>query len=203
MRNLTHILWIAAVMAVVAHLFAIPLRGQVAPTAVSPDRHAAGEAPVLTPEERERLLSLTRVVITPAATHPDAADDNGRLPPEKAAELEKQIEAADALLGKLSVDKSPAASQAMMRLMDSREPGIRATALRWLAGRADVRAKAITRGFRDRSATVRLMAEQMLVENGVPDDALARVKSAREAGSPTLAREIRSALDAATAHRLP
>lgn len=91
---------------------------------------------MLTPEERERLLSLTRVAITQAAKQPDAADDNGMLPPEKVAELGKQIEAVDALFGKLAVSKSPSASQAMMRLMDSRVPGIRATAVRWLAGHA-------------------------------------------------------------------
>lgn len=170
--------------------------GQTSSTTVSPDKKPAAAAPSLTPEEHERLMKLTRVAITPEAVQGEGAPDRRGpdLPPEKSAELAAQIEAADQLLGKLSQDPSPASSKAMVQLWESREPGIRATGLRWMAGRRDIQAGAIARGFQDRSSLVRLVAEQMLVENGVAPDAIAAVKSAR-AGSPAdLERAVRAAL---------
>ena len=169
----------------------------VSTSAVSPDKSQdAAAAPVLSQQERERLLSLTRVVVSPPANDEEQPQEAVALSVEDIERLTKEIEAADQLLGKLSKDSSPAASELMARLLDASEPGIRATALRWIAGRTEARIQALARGVTDQHSMVRLVTEQILIEYGASDDQLARVMAARKDGRDQVALELRAFLQA-------
>ena len=175
---------------------AVVVAGSSPESTVSPDKpQDAAPAPVLSQQDRERLLSLTRVVVSPEASK-EQPQDAAVLSAEDNERLTREIEAADQLLGKLSKDSSPAASELMARLLDASEPGIRATALRWLAGRPDAPIQALARGITDQHSMVRLVTEQILIEYGASDDQIARVTAARKDGRDKVALELRAFLQA-------
>lgn len=159
----------------------------------APDSDTRKPAPALSPEERERLINLTRVAITPAL-RPANEDATAEPSFDERDGLAREIEAADLLLGKLSTDSSSAASELMMKLLDAPEPGIRVTAMHWLGGRRDVAAESLARGINDRDATVRTVAENLLIERGISDETIAKVKAARSKGKENLMLEVRDAL---------
>lgn len=163
---------------------------------VAPDSGTSKPATPLSPEERERLVGLTRVAITPAS-RPASEDATAEPSAAESDALAREIETADLLLGKLSTDSSSAASELMMKMLDAPEPGLRITALHWLGGRRDVAAESLARGFNDRDATVRTVAENLLIERGISDETIAKVKAARSKSKESLTLEVRDALASA------
>ena len=168
---------------------------ETTPSTVSPDSpQAAAPAPVLSSAELERLLSLTRVVVSPIAREDSQEDEASVLDVAELEHLTREIEAADQLLAKLSRDASSTASELMGRLLKAPEPGIRATALRWLAGRPDVADRALAEGINDRNSMVRLVTEQIFLENGASAEQLASIQAARKDGGDKLTLEIKQVM---------
>jgi len=185
-----------AVMAISA-IAASPAGQEASGSTVAPDQ-PDGKAPVaLSPEERERLLSLTRVVVASAVKAPgQKKEDAAEFSADEDGDLAKEVEALDLLLGKLSRNRSQEASELMMKALDSSEPSMRITSLHWLAGRDDVGVEALSRGIGDRNSLVREVAENLLIARGASDEAIERVRAAREKGKDDLLLEVREAIAA-------
>jgi hypothetical protein len=177
-------------------LAAAPAAQETSSSSVSPDQpDQLKPAEELTLEERERLLSLTRVVV--ASSSKEASQDEAESTGDSTADAPdaaSEVEALDQLLAKLSRDRSRAASDLMMKALDSSEAGMRLTALQWLVGRDDVAAEALTRALRDRNALIRDAAENLLLVRGASDDAIGKVRAAREKSREELLLEVQAAL---------
>jgi hypothetical protein len=152
-------------------------RGQIAP-----ERGPMAPQPPLSEEEREALITSTRVEVDrffggrldEKATE---AKDEGRT--RRAAPVDA-VGALDALLREASRDDSPAMSDLLRRLLELPSAHLRITALHWLAARPDVAADALARALRDGDGTVRTVAIQLLFERGVSDEDLAQLEADAE-----------------------
>jgi hypothetical protein len=193
-RHLVLFLCIAGLAITASALMAAPQ--QTSTGTVSPDPPGGKTEQPLSLEERERLLSLTRVVVGSATRGPGRKEQPEDHLSADEGDIAKQVEALDHLLAKMSRNRSRETSDLMLKALDSPEPSMRITALQWLVGREDVAAEAIARGILDRNLLVREISENFLVVRGASDEAIEKVRAAREKGSESVLLEVRQAIAA-------
>jgi hypothetical protein len=141
-----------------------------APTAQSP-------APQLTEAERERLISMTMVVLEDllSASRVEPAPDAPDGKATEASAVKDPVGTLESLLRQTTRDNSQTLSEKLLRFLDVSDAHLRITALRWLSARPDIAAVALTKGLRDGNDMVRTASSQILFEHGATDEEIARV----------------------------
>jgi len=158
--------------------------GTVSTGQVSPNREPLLPSSDRTEQDRERLLSRTRVALEEVVL---AIRKESRrtiqLPQDRLENLAdnqdtaRQIETLEAILQEASQIRSPEVSRALLRLMDAPSYSIRITALNWLAARPDVAEEALAIALKDGDRLVRIVAEQLLIERGATPQDLQDLKA--------------------------
>ncbi len=149
---------------------------------VSPDSTSGSPAPKLSREEAEQLLRKTRVVVEQIVDGKDPEESDaprarvGVAEPETEAERPSEarlVEILENALRQASRVTSAEMSAVLLRLLDAPSPSVRATALHWVAARADIREEALARALGEASDSLaRTVALQMLLELGLKPEAV-------------------------------
>jgi len=90
------------------------------------------------------------------------------------------IEAIDKELREVSELNSPEVSSLLKNLMADQEPGIRITALHWLADRQGSEIAALTTALKDPDHSVQTAAVEILLDRGVDEQAVEKVRETAE-----------------------
>jgi hypothetical protein len=106
----------------------------------------------------------------------------------------QEIEAIDRELRDVSEVRSPGVSRLLQNLMADQEPGVRITALHWLADRQGSEIAALTTALQDIDYSVQTVAVELLLDRGVSEKVVEELREAAETKDEAAIRQLLSSV---------